>query len=227
MLEGHFLLSSGLHSPIYWEKFRILQHPEFTGELCRLIADHFRVMGVGAVAGPALGGAVLAYEVARLLGVKAVYAERGEEGRAFRRGQTISPGEKVLIVDDVLTTGGSLREMLEAVKKVDDKVTDPKSEVPLQPEYAKNEYRSIKPEFLVLVGICTHLGCSPQQKSAEAKGEMGADWAGGFLCPCHGSKFDLAGRVYKGAPAPVNLEVPPHTYLSDGTIRIGEDRKGA
>ena len=119
------------------------------------------------------------------------------------------------------------KEMLEAVKKVDDKVTDPKSEVPLQPEYAKNEYRSIKPEFLVLIGICTHLGCSPQQKSADAKGEMGADWAGGFLCPCHGSKFDLAGRVYKGAPAPVNLEVPPHSYLSDGTIRIGEDRKGA
>ena len=119
------------------------------------------------------------------------------------------------------------KEMLEAVKKVDDKVTDPKSEVPLQPEYAKNEYRSIKPEFLVLVGICTHLGCSPQQKSAEAKGEMGADWAGGFLCPCHGSKFDLAGRVYKGAPAPVNLEVPPHSYVSDGTILIGDDRKGA
>ena len=119
------------------------------------------------------------------------------------------------------------KEMLEAVKKVDDKVTDPKSEVPLQPEYAKNEYRSIKPEFLVLIGICTHLGCSPQQKSAEAKGEMGADWAGGFLCPCHGSKFDLAGRVYKGAPAPVNLEVPPHSYVSDGSILIGDDRKGA
>ncbi|OFZ88010.1 MAG: ubiquinol-cytochrome c reductase iron-sulfur subunit [Betaproteobacteria bacterium RBG_16_66_20] len=119
------------------------------------------------------------------------------------------------------------KEMLEAIKKVEDKVTDPKSEVPLQPEYAKNEYRSIKPEYLVLVGICTHLGCSPQPKSSEAKGEMGADWAGGFLCPCHGSKFDLAGRVYKGAPAPVNLEVPPHTYLSDGTILIGEDKKGA
>ena len=119
------------------------------------------------------------------------------------------------------------KEMLEAVKMVDDKVTDPKSEELLQPAYAKNEYRSIKPEFLVLVGICTHLGCSPQSKPAEAKDEMGADWAGGFLCACHGSKFDLAGRVYKGAPAPVNLEVPPHTYLSDGAILIGEDRKGA
>ena len=119
------------------------------------------------------------------------------------------------------------KEMLEAVTKADDKVTDPRSEVDKQPEYAKNEYRSIKPEILVLVGICSHLGCSPQAKSAEAKGEMGADWAGGFLCPCHGSKFDLAGRVYKGAPAPVNLDVPPHMYLSDGRILIGEDKKGA
>ena len=119
------------------------------------------------------------------------------------------------------------KEQLEAVKKADDKVSDPKSDVLLQPDYAKNEYRSIKPEFLVLVGICSHLGCSPQQKTAEAKAEMGADWAGGFLCPCHGSKFDLAGRVYKGAPAPVNLDVPKHMYLSEGTILIGEDKKGA
>jgi ubiquinol-cytochrome c reductase iron-sulfur subunit len=119
------------------------------------------------------------------------------------------------------------KDQLQAVKKADDKVSDPRSEVPLQPEYAKNEYRSIKPEYLVLVGICSHLGCSPQQKTAEAKAEMGADWAGGFLCPCHGSKFDLAGRVYKGAPAPVNLDVPKHMYLSEGTILIGKDEKGA
>jgi len=119
------------------------------------------------------------------------------------------------------------KEMLEAVRKSDDRVSDPKSEVPLQPEYAKNEYRSIKPEILVLVGICSHLGCSPQSKPIDAKAEMGADWLGGFLCPCHGSKFDLAGRVYKGAPAPVNLDVPPYTYLSDSTILIGEDKKGA
>ena len=119
------------------------------------------------------------------------------------------------------------KEQLEAVKKADDKVTDPKSEVPLQPDYAKNEYRSIKPEIMVLVGICSHLGCSPQSKGAEATAEMGTDWAGGFLCPCHGSKFDLAGRVYKGAPAPVNMDVPPHMFLSDSTILIGDDRKGA
>jgi len=119
------------------------------------------------------------------------------------------------------------KEMLDAVRKADDKVTDPKSKDSPQPEYAKNENRSIKPEFLVLVGICSHLGCSPQQKTSEAKAEMGADWAGGFLCPCHGSKFDLAGRVYKGAPAPINLEVPPHAYLSDTRLLIGEDKKGA
>ena len=119
------------------------------------------------------------------------------------------------------------KEMLDGVASVDSKVSDPGSDVPMQPEYAKNEYRSIKPEVLVLVGICTHLGCSPQSKPAEDKAEMGGDWTGGFFCPCHGSKFDLAGRVYKGAPAPVNLEVPQHIYLSDTRILIGDDKKGA
>jgi len=119
------------------------------------------------------------------------------------------------------------KEMLDTLAGDDAKVSDPKSDVGQQPEYAKNEYRSIKPEFLVLVGICTHLGCSPQPKAADAKGEMGSDWSGGFLCPCHGSKFDLAGRVFKGSPAPINLEVPPYTYLSDGKLLIGDDKKGA
>ena len=119
------------------------------------------------------------------------------------------------------------KEMLDGLAGVDNKVSDPGSDVPMQPEYAKNEFRSIKPEVLVLVGICTHLGCSPQSKPAEDKTEMGADWTGGFLCPCHGSKFDLAGRVYKGAPAPVNLEVPKYTYLSDTRILSGDDTKGA
>ena len=119
------------------------------------------------------------------------------------------------------------KEMLDGLASVDSMVSDPASDVPMQPEYAKNEFRSIKPEVLVLVGICSHLGCSPQSKPVEAKAEMGADWVGGFFCPCHGSKFDLAGRVYKGAPAPVNLEVPKYTYLSDTRILIGEDKKGA
>ncbi len=119
------------------------------------------------------------------------------------------------------------KEMLADLAKVGAKLADPSSDVPQQPEYAKNEYRSVKPELLVLVGICTHLGCSPQLKPITDKAEMGADWEGGFLCPCHGSKFDLAGRVYKGVPAPINLEVPKYTYLSDTRILIGADSKGA
>ena len=119
------------------------------------------------------------------------------------------------------------KEMIDAIKKSEPNVADPNSEVPLQPDYAKNEHRSIKPDLVVLEGVCTHLGCSPQYKGPEAKGEMGADWNGGFYCPCHGSKFDLAGRVYKGVPAPVNLHVPPYTYLSDGRLLIGDDKKGA
>ena len=119
------------------------------------------------------------------------------------------------------------KEMLDGLASVESKLSDPGSDVPMQPAYAKNEFRSIKPEVLVLVGICSHLGCSPQSKPAEDKAEMGADWVGGFFCPCHGSKFDLAGRVYKGAPAPVNLEVPKYTYLSDTRILIGDDTKGA
>jgi ubiquinol-cytochrome c reductase iron-sulfur subunit len=119
------------------------------------------------------------------------------------------------------------KEMLEGIKKSDANVADPKSEVPLQPEYARNDFRSIKEEFAVLEGVCSHLGCSPQYKGADAKAEMGADWNGGFYCPCHGSKFDLAGRVYKGVPAPVNLVVPPYAYVSETKILIGEDKKGA
>jgi ubiquinol-cytochrome c reductase iron-sulfur subunit len=119
------------------------------------------------------------------------------------------------------------KEMLDSIKQADGKVSDPQSKVKSQqPDYAVNEFRSAKPELMVLVGVCTHLGCSPKPKSAEEKAEMGADWAGGFYCPCHGSKFDLAGRVYKGSPAPINLEVPPYT-LSDSMLTIGEEKKGA
>ena len=119
-------------------------------------------------------------------------------------------------------------EMLASLPKIDGEVSDPKSSVKQQPDYAKNESRSIKPEYLVLVGICTHLGCSPSQKLAAGTDEgMGSDWPGGFFCPCHGSKFDLAGRVFKGVPAPINLEVPPYAYLSDTRLIIGSDSKGA
>jgi ubiquinol-cytochrome c reductase iron-sulfur subunit len=120
-------------------------------------------------------------------------------------------------------------EMLEALKAVTQQLSDPQSKASEQPDYAKNEYRSLKPDVMVMEGVCTHLGCSPQLKSAEAKGEMGGDWRGGFYCPCHGSKFDYAGRVFRGAPAPTNLKVPPYTFLADNTLLIGEDKekKGA
>ncbi|HUF22260.1 MAG TPA: ubiquinol-cytochrome c reductase iron-sulfur subunit [Burkholderiales bacterium] len=118
--------------------------------------------------------------------------------------------------------------MLELLEKSEQDLADPRSRIPMQPEYARNQQRSIKPKFLVLVGICTHLGCSPSQRlEAGTASGLGEDWPGGFFCPCHGSRFDLAGRVYRGAPAPANLEVPPHTYLSDARLVVGEDSTGA
>jgi ubiquinol-cytochrome c reductase iron-sulfur subunit len=121
------------------------------------------------------------------------------------------------------------KEMLASLKSVEARLSDPASKASEQPKYATNEYRSEKPEIMVMEGVCTHLGCSPQMKPADAKAEMGGDWAGGFYCPCHGSKFDLAGRVFRGAPAPVNLKVPPYEFVSDATLVIGEDKekKGA
>jgi ubiquinol-cytochrome c reductase iron-sulfur subunit len=119
------------------------------------------------------------------------------------------------------------KAMLESIRESDPKVADPNSEVPQQPPYAQNEYRSRKEDLMVVVGVCTHLGCSPKEKPADDKAEMGPDWLGGFYCPCHGSKFDFAGRVYKGVPAPTNLVVPPYAFLSDTKIIIGDEKKGA
>lgn len=121
-------------------------------------------------------------------------------------------------------------DMLASLKKVEPLLADPKSERnpdALTPEYARNEQRSIKPDVLVAVGICSHLGCSPSTKfQPGAQPSLPDDWAGGFLCPCHGSTFDLAGRVYKNKPAPDNLEVPRHMFVSDTRIVIGKDQKG-
>ena len=120
-------------------------------------------------------------------------------------------------------------EQLAALPKVDALLADPTSArkpSELTPTYARNEHRSIKPEILVAVGICSHLGCSPSDKFVPgAQPSLPDDWAGGFFCPCHGSTFDMAGRVYKNKPAPDNLEVPPHMYLSDTRLIIGEDKK--
>ena len=118
------------------------------------------------------------------------------------------------------------KEMLESLKKINDQVADPESKRPNQPSYIKGEERSIKPEYLIVVGICSHLGCSPTDKfKTGAESGVDANWQGGFLCPCHGSTFDLSGRVYKNKPEPDNLEVPPHYYMSDTRILIGEDKK--
>ena len=107
---------------------------------------------------------------------------------------------------------------------LDGELADPKSEVDHQPAYAQNELRSIKPNIFVAIGICTHLGCSPTFRRDVAPADLGPQWKGGYFCPCHGSKFDLAGRVYKGVPAPTNLVVPPYKYLSDAVILVGDDK---
>ena len=113
-------------------------------------------------------------------------------------------------------------QQLKDLKALDGAVSDPKSEVEQQPENCKNETRSIKPNIFVAIGICTHLGCSPTYRPDIAPADLGSAWKGGFFCPCHGSKFDMAGRVYKGVPAPTNLVVPPYKYLSDTTVLVGE-----
>ena len=115
------------------------------------------------------------------------------------------------------------KEMLDALPSVNPKLKDPTSVASIQPAYTLNESRARKPNILVMVGICTHLGCSPTYRPEVAAADLGADWAGGFYCPCHGSRFDLAGRVIKGSPAGTNMTVPPHYYKTDEIVRIGED----
>ena len=138
----------------------------------------------------------------------------------------LAPGEKMIVEwqGKPVWIVRRTEEMLGTLEGVEDELADPNSEKSIQPEYAQNRARSIKPEYLVVVGICTHLGCSPSEKfkSGEASGP-GAEWPGGFLCPCHGSTFDLAARVYAGKPAPTNLDIPPHKYLAETTLLIGED----
>ena len=117
-------------------------------------------------------------------------------------------------------------KMLASLESVKGELRDPDSEQPYQPEYAQNASRAIKPEFLVVIGICTHLGCSPSYRPEVAPADLGSDWEGGFFCPCHGSKFDIAGRVYSGVPAPYNLEIPTYMYEDDNLILVGQDENG-
>jgi ubiquinol-cytochrome c reductase iron-sulfur subunit len=118
-------------------------------------------------------------------------------------------------------------EMLENIKKLNEKVKDPQSEAPQQPAYAGGELRSVKPEFGVYVGLCTHLGCVPSYRPEVAPADLGEDWLGGLFCPCHGSRYDMAGRVYEAQPAPLNLEVPPYRFDDESTMTIGLDPEGA
>ena len=143
----------------------------------------------------------------------------------------IEPGQKIDIEwrGKVVWLINRTKPMLDSLPQLDAKVADPNSEVDQQPAYCKNKHRSIKDAMFVAVGICTHLGCSPTFRPEIAPADLGADWLGGFFCPCHQSKFDLAGRVYKGVPAPTNLVIPPHKYVSDAeiTIGVGQDGKSA
>lgn len=120
-------------------------------------------------------------------------------------------------------------EAMASLKKVEPDLRDPLSDQSNQPEYAKNESRArtSNPDIVVLIGICTHLGCSPLYRPEVGAADLGADWMGGFFCPCHGSKFDFAGRVFKGVPAPTNLDIPPYYFISDTLIKIGEDGEAA
>ena len=118
------------------------------------------------------------------------------------------------------------KPMLESLPKLDSRLADPNSNVPQQPPYCKNEHRSIKDSMWVAIGICTHLGCSPTFRPEIAPADLGPDWLGGFCCPCHQSKFDRAGRVSRGVPAPTNLVIPPHKYLTDTKIVIGVGQDG-
>ena len=141
----------------------------------------------------------------------------------------LEPGQKIDVEwrGKVVWIINRTKPMLESLPKLDPKLADPNSNDSQQPPYAKNGHRSIKDNLLVMVGICTHLGCSPTYRPDVAPADLGPDWLGGFFCPCHQSKFDLAGRVYKGAPAPTNLPVPPHRYVTDTRIIIGDDAKSA
>ncbi len=117
--------------------------------------------------------------------------------------------------------------MLETLGNITPQLRDPDSAESVQPEYAANEFRSRRPEILVVEGVCTHLGCAPLPRFEVAPADLGPDWIGGFYCPCHGSRFDLSGRVFSGVPAPTNLTVPPYTFVNDRTLLIGSDTTGA
>lgn len=188
----------------------------------------FLVAATSVVGGVAAGAAAVPFVASMLPSERAKAAGAPVEIDIGKLG----PGEKITVEwrGQPVWIMRRTKEMLDTITRNDDLVSDPKSERKkdeLTPPYARNEFRSIKPDVLVVVGICTHLGCSPQDKFKAGPEPFDSSWQGGFYCPCHGSLFDFAGRVYKNKPAPDNLKVPPHAYLSDTRIVVGEDKRGA
>jgi ubiquinol-cytochrome c reductase iron-sulfur subunit len=185
------------------------------------------VVATSVVGGAAAAGAAVPFVASMLPSERARAAGAPVEVDLSR----IGPGEMQVIEwrGKPVWVIRRTKEMLDSLKGAEARLQDPASKSSEQPKYAENEHRAQKPDVMVMEGVCTHLGCSPQLKPTDAKAEMGADWVGGFYCPCHGSKFDYAGRVFRGAPAPTNLKVPPYTFVSENVLIIGEDKetKGA
>lgn len=185
----------------------------------------FLLLATGAVGGVAAAGVAVPFVGSMLPSAKARAAGAPVEVDVSK----LEPGAQLTVEwrGKPVWVVRRTPEMVAQLEKIGDRLSDPASDAPQQPDYCKNQTRSIKPEYLVVVGVCTHLGCSPTFRADVGAADLGGDWPGGYYCPCHGSRFDLAGRVFKGVPAPVNLVVPPHKFVSDGVLLVGADAKEA
>ncbi len=184
----------------------------------------FLIVASSAVGGVAAAGTVIPFVASMLPSARALAAGAPVEVDLSK----VEPGMQLTVEwrGKPVWIVNRTKEMLDLLGKHDDRLVDPASDsTSQQPEYCKNPTRSIKPQYLIAVGICTHLGCSPTYRKEIGAADLGADWPGGFFCPCHGSRFDLAARVFNGSPAPTNLVIPPHKYLSETKVLIGEDAK--
>ncbi|MEY3973774.1 MAG: hypothetical protein RIS59_135 [Pseudomonadota bacterium] len=183
----------------------------------------FLLMATGVVGGAAAAGVAVPFVGSMLPSAKAKAAGAPVEVDVSK----LEPGAQLTVEwrGKPVWVVRRTPEMVAQLEKIADKLSDPASEAPQQPEYCKNKTRSLRPEYLVVVGVCTHLGCSPTFRADVGAADLGGDWPGGYYCPCHGSRFDLAGRVFKNVPAPVNLVVPPHQFVSDAVLLVGADGK--